>query len=170
MLTSLWERSNRFSVFISVINCYDRCSITVDAGRQESRSVKSTATPRCQPELAGSQVSYGNTGVIFVTWVYATRRCSFQAAATTGLVLPTQNNSPLCTPHESNNFKVWLRRGGGLGCFSKFLRAFCHSVMGGSPVSLVSAVQCKALHSKVVLCKAHFKISVWEAVNRVSVF
>lgn len=38
------ERSHRFSIFISVINCYDRCSLTVDAGRQESCLVKSTAT------------------------------------------------------------------------------------------------------------------------------
>lgn len=55
----------------------------------------------CQPELAGSQVSCGNTWVIFATWVYATRRCSFQAVATTELVLSTENISALCTTRES---------------------------------------------------------------------
>lgn len=66
---------------------------------------------RCQPELAGSQVSYGNTWVIFATWVYATGRYSFQAVATTELVLSTQNKSALCTTRESltiSKSKAWM--------------------------------------------------------------
>lgn len=149
----------------------DSYSVTVDAGRQESCVVESTAA------LGASQNSLALKFLMETHGLFLQHGC-MQLGGVVSRLLEQQSwyfqQKPallfaLCT----NLYwfqRVWLRRGGRLGYFSKLLRAFCHSVMGSSPVSVppVSAGRGKVLHSKVVLCKAHLNISVWEAVNRVS--
>jgi len=162
---------NRFGILISVASCYNRCSMTGDAGRQERRSVKSTAT------LAASQNALAPEFRVETDGLFLLHGCMQLGGVVSRLLRQqswySQHKTTLLFGLRANPEwfqRVWLGRGGRLQCFSKLLRAFCHPVTGGSPVPPVSAAQCAVLHSKVVLYKAHFNISVWEAVNSISVF
>lgn len=100
----VWEIRNRFCIFVSVINCYDRCSITADEGRKESCSMWSLP-PQCQPGLAGSRVWYGNTSYFccigvsdYEVWFLG---CCNNRVGT----FSTEQLSSLCSRQIFSNFK-----------------------------------------------------------------